>query len=186
MVWPSIAGTTMERRDHVLMTFLVPLSFWTATFLIRWSSTKGPFFRLRGIVRCSYRFFLLRRRTIIRSLDLLAWRVRPSGLPHGLTGGRPPELLPSPPPRRAATALPAPAARLAALARPPSVCARGGDAPGRPPARRWRGQEFRWPSPGQPVGQAGGAHPPGQQIERPDDRPPAQQEEAVGAPHDAS
>src|SRR6185312_7891229 len=86
MVWPSIAGTIMERRDHVLMTFLVPLSFWTSTFLIRWSSTKGPFFRLRGIVRCSYRFFLLRRRTIIRSLDLLAWRVRPSGLPHGLTG----------------------------------------------------------------------------------------------------
>src|SRR2546430_15042793 len=103
MVWPSIAGTTMERRDHVLMTFLVPLSFWTSTFLIRWSSTKGPFFRLRGIVRCSYRFFLLRRRTIIRSLDLLAWRVRPSGLPHGLTGGRPPELLPPPPPSGWAT-----------------------------------------------------------------------------------
>src|SRR5256885_13297928 len=54
MVWPSIAGTTMERRDHVLMTFLVPLSFCASTFLIRWSSTKGPFFRLRGIV-----FYLL-------------------------------------------------------------------------------------------------------------------------------
>jgi hypothetical protein len=24
-------------------------SFWTSTFLIRWSSTKGPFLRLRGI-----------------------------------------------------------------------------------------------------------------------------------------
>jgi len=68
----------------------------------------------------------------------------------------------------------------------PPVGARGGDEPGRPPARRRRGQELRWPSPGQPVGQAGGAHPPGSQIERPDDRPPAQQEEAVGAPHDAS
>src|SRR3954469_82038 len=52
MVWPSIAGTIIERRDHVLMTFLVPLSFCTSTFFIRWSSTKGPFFRLRGI--CLY------------------------------------------------------------------------------------------------------------------------------------
>jgi hypothetical protein len=24
-------------------------SFWTSTFLSRWSSTNGPFFRLRGI-----------------------------------------------------------------------------------------------------------------------------------------
>src|SRR4051812_7990551 len=39
----------VERRDHVLMTFLVPFSFCTSTFLSRWSSTKGPFFRLRGI-----------------------------------------------------------------------------------------------------------------------------------------
>src|SRR3954468_5222452 len=31
------------------MTFLVPLSFCVSTFFIRWSSTKGPFFRLRGI-----------------------------------------------------------------------------------------------------------------------------------------
>src|SRR6266702_2882769 len=98
IVWPSIAGTIMERRDQVLMTFLVPLSFWTSTFLIRWSSTKGPFLRLRGIIGCSYRFFLPRRRVIIWSLGLCALRVRPSGLPQGLTGCRPPELLPSPPP----------------------------------------------------------------------------------------
>src|SRR5437588_3963491 len=52
MVCPSIAGTIIERRDQVLMTFLVPLSFCTSTFFIRWSSTKGPFFRLRGIVFC--------------------------------------------------------------------------------------------------------------------------------------
>src|ERR1700744_4138089 len=43
----------MERRDQVLMTVLVPFSFCTSTFLIRWSSTKGPFFRLRGISGCS-------------------------------------------------------------------------------------------------------------------------------------
>src|SRR5215472_11766239 len=51
-----MAGTIIERRDHVLMTFLVPLLFCTSTFLIRWSSTNGPFFRLRGIVSCSYHF----------------------------------------------------------------------------------------------------------------------------------
>jgi hypothetical protein len=28
---------------------LVFFSFWTSTFLSRWSSTNGPFFRLRGI-----------------------------------------------------------------------------------------------------------------------------------------
>src|SRR5258708_22557264 len=32
------------------------------------------------------------------SLGLCARLVRPSGLPHGLTGCRPPEVLPSPPP----------------------------------------------------------------------------------------
>src|ERR1700721_1013810 len=50
---PSIAGTIMDRRDQVLITVLVPLSFCTSTFFIRWSSTKGPFFRLRGISGCS-------------------------------------------------------------------------------------------------------------------------------------
>src|SRR5262249_52969687 len=98
IVCPSIAGTIIDRLDHVLMTVLVPLSFWPSTFFIRWSSTKGPFLRLRGIACCSYRLFLPRRRLISRSLGLCARRVRPSGLPHGLTGWRPPELLPSPPP----------------------------------------------------------------------------------------
>src|SRR3954463_15392805 len=46
-----MAGTIIDRRDQVLITFLVPLSFCTSTFFIRWSSTKGPFFRLRGIGR---------------------------------------------------------------------------------------------------------------------------------------
>src|SRR5215470_9348671 len=43
----------MDRRDQVLITVLVPFSFCTSTFFIRWSSTKGPFFRLRGIEACS-------------------------------------------------------------------------------------------------------------------------------------
>src|ERR1700743_2897822 len=88
----------MDRRDQVLITVLVPFSFCTSTFFIRWSSTKGPFLRLRGIETAPYRLFLPRRRLISRSLGLFSWRVRPSGLPHGLTGWRPPEVLPSPPP----------------------------------------------------------------------------------------
>src|SRR4051812_19459099 len=43
-------------------------------------------------------FPVFRRRTIIASLAFFSGRVRPSGLPHGLTGWRPPEVLPSPPP----------------------------------------------------------------------------------------
>ena len=49
IVCPSISGMIVERRDQVLMTFFEPLSFCVSTFLIRWSSTNGPFFRLRGI-----------------------------------------------------------------------------------------------------------------------------------------
>src|ERR1700712_1165522 len=44
-----MAGTIIERRDQVLITVWVPASFCASTFLIRWSSTNGPFFRLRGI-----------------------------------------------------------------------------------------------------------------------------------------
>src|SRR6201985_3166385 len=90
----------MDRRDQVLITVLVPFSFWTSTFFIRWSSAKGPFFSLRGIGACSYRLFLprLRRRLISRSLGLCSRRARPSRLPHGLNGWRTPAVLPSPPP----------------------------------------------------------------------------------------
>src|SRR4051812_11060290 len=49
MVWPIMSGTIIDRRDQVLMTFLVPRPFCTSTFLARWSSTNGPFFKLRGI-----------------------------------------------------------------------------------------------------------------------------------------
>src|ERR1051326_8562002 len=49
IVCPSISGMIVERRDQVLMTFFEFLSFCVSTFLSRWSSTNGPFFRLRGI-----------------------------------------------------------------------------------------------------------------------------------------
>src|SRR6201989_1453116 len=43
------SGMMVDRRDQVLMTCLLFFSFWTSTFLSRWSSTNGPFFKLRGI-----------------------------------------------------------------------------------------------------------------------------------------
>src|SRR4051812_14819675 len=44
----------VERRDHVLITFLSPLSSRTWTFLRRCSSTNGPFFTERGILLPSF------------------------------------------------------------------------------------------------------------------------------------
>src|SRR5215471_1808994 len=64
-------------------------------------SSRPPKRRLARLSRhsiCSYRFFFERRRVISLSLGRCARLVRPSGLPHGLTGCRPPEVLPSPPP----------------------------------------------------------------------------------------
>src|SRR4051795_2417906 len=55
IVWPSMSGMIVERRDQVLMTFLVPRPFCASTFLSRWSSTNAPFFTLRGI-RCLLSF----------------------------------------------------------------------------------------------------------------------------------
>src|ERR1700674_3609030 len=49
MVWPTMSGITVERRDHVLMTLRSPAAFTAWTFSARWSSTNGPFLRLRGI-----------------------------------------------------------------------------------------------------------------------------------------
>src|SRR3954453_22743125 len=49
IVWPIIEGMIIERRDHVLMTLWLPLSFSASTFFSRWPSMKGPFFRLRGM-----------------------------------------------------------------------------------------------------------------------------------------
>src|SRR3954465_4571064 len=44
-----MSGMIVERRDQVRITFLVPLSFCASTLASRWSSTNGPFFRLRGM-----------------------------------------------------------------------------------------------------------------------------------------
>src|SRR3954447_7175928 len=54
-----MAGTIIERRDHVLITLWVPASFCVSTFFIRWPSTKGPFFRLRGMSSLPYSALVL-------------------------------------------------------------------------------------------------------------------------------
>src|SRR5205823_11557412 len=48
-VCPTISGTTVERRDQVLMTFLSPLLFMPSTFSSSGVSTNGPFFSDRLI-----------------------------------------------------------------------------------------------------------------------------------------
>src|SRR5947199_2979100 len=49
-----MSGMMVERRDHVRITVFLPDSLRASTFLSRWSSTNGPFFRLRGIGLTSY------------------------------------------------------------------------------------------------------------------------------------
>src|SRR5438094_1194350 len=48
-VCPTISGTTVERRDHVLMIFFSAPRFITSIFSRRCVSTKGPFFSERPI-----------------------------------------------------------------------------------------------------------------------------------------
>src|SRR6266545_2775687 len=53
MVCPTMSGVTVERRDQVLMTLRSPDAFMVWTFDARWSSTNGPFLRLRGMLATS-------------------------------------------------------------------------------------------------------------------------------------
>src|ERR1044072_8292669 len=43
MVWPTMSGVTVERRDQVFTTRLTLASLRAATLAARWSSTKQPF-----------------------------------------------------------------------------------------------------------------------------------------------
>src|SRR5512147_1334377 len=87
-----MSGMIVERRDQVLMTLRSPAAFIASTFLARWSSTNGPFFSDRAMA-------YLRLFTMKRSVRLLFRVLAPLvGLPHGVTGWRPPEVRPSPPP----------------------------------------------------------------------------------------
>ena len=48
-VWPTISGTTVERRDQVLTTRFSLAAFIASTFSRRWVSTNGPFLSERLI-----------------------------------------------------------------------------------------------------------------------------------------
>src|SRR6185437_10789655 len=95
-VRPTISGRIIERRDQVLIGRLLLLWFAASTFLRRCRSMNGPFLSERGISMSPY---LVRRRTISFCVRLLLRVLKPLvGVPHGLTGWRPPEVRPSPPP----------------------------------------------------------------------------------------
>src|SRR5437764_14808464 len=102
MVCPTISGVTVERRDHVRMTFLSFLWFMSSILFNRWPSICGPFFNERAIYLILLRperghFCLLF--TMNSSVRLLLRVLYPRvGWPQGVTGWRPPEVLPSPPP----------------------------------------------------------------------------------------
>src|SRR5437762_7838358 len=49
MVWPTISGKIVERRDQVRTTFLSLVWFMTVIFDCRCSSMNGPFFAERAI-----------------------------------------------------------------------------------------------------------------------------------------
>src|SRR6185436_15446482 len=54
IVWPTISGITVERRDQVLMTFLSVAWFMASTFSRRWTSMNGPFFSDLPIATSSF------------------------------------------------------------------------------------------------------------------------------------
>src|SRR5260370_38806157 len=49
MVCPIISGPIVERRDRVLIPFFALRVFSPSTFMRKWPSTNGPFFRERAI-----------------------------------------------------------------------------------------------------------------------------------------
>src|ERR687893_339334 len=83
MVWPIMSGMIVERRDQVRMTCLVPASFCASTFLSRWSSMNGPFFRLRGIIPPSCSALLA---SAAAADDQLVAVLTPPGTAFRLTG----------------------------------------------------------------------------------------------------
>src|SRR6516165_3735109 len=99
-VCPINSGMMVERRDQVRTTFFSFFSFMSATFFIRWSSTNGPLCNERPMrYLFSAYLFLAFLVTIHLSVRLLLRVLNPRvGWPQGVTGCRPPEVFPSPPP----------------------------------------------------------------------------------------
>src|SRR5436309_8757933 len=124
-VWPTKSGVMVLRRDEVLNTFFSFRSLRARIFTISDSSTYGPFFTLRPMLETPIRNAEFEMRNRWERISHFPFRIShycvalprlrprtmsfverfflcrvflPSTLPHGLVGGRPPELLPSPPP----------------------------------------------------------------------------------------
>src|SRR6185503_14627887 len=78
IVRPTISGTTIERRDQVLIGLRSFFACATCTFFVRCRSTNGPFLVERGIIDyllgLPQRTLFLRRWMIMLSVRLL-WRV---------------------------------------------------------------------------------------------------------------
>src|ERR1700748_63590 len=103
MVWPTISGTTVERRDQVRRTFFSLRSFIPLILAITCVSINVPFFVERAITKLyslrSVRYLFFLRLTMNLSVRLLLRVLYPRvGCPHGVTRRRPPLVLPSPPP----------------------------------------------------------------------------------------
>src|SRR5918997_2267722 len=89
MVWPTMSGITVERRDHVLMTRFSPRALRASTFFSRWSSMNGPFFRLRAMGTPTLSFSSARAARPAAADDQLLGRlVGVTGAALGLAPGR--------------------------------------------------------------------------------------------------
>src|SRR3546814_6713109 len=94
---PTNCGRIVDRRDPVLIGARAPASCAVSAFFRRLSSTNGPFQTERALHYLF--FFACRQRMIILSVALLMRVLAPLvGLPHGVTGLRPPDVRPFPPP----------------------------------------------------------------------------------------
>src|SRR3954468_4575759 len=88
-----------ERRLQILMKSRPPDARAASAFLSRDASTNGPFQTERTMSGVPYFFRLWRLRRMNRLVNLFERVFLPLvGLPHGVTGWRPPEVRPSPPP----------------------------------------------------------------------------------------
>src|ERR1700738_1826897 len=89
----------VERRSQILITSERPDARATSAFLSREPSTNGPFQTERTMSGVPYFFRLWRLMRMNRLVHLFERVFLPLvGLPHGVTGCRPPEVRPSPPP----------------------------------------------------------------------------------------
>src|SRR4051812_27246934 len=77
-----MSGMMVERRDQVLMTFFSFAAFCASTFFNKWSSTNGPFFRLRAI---SIPYLAPTAASATTTNDQLIRRLTTTGAAFGLT-----------------------------------------------------------------------------------------------------